>query len=396
MEKNDLRKLDTYQMVIDENDEDNGVFTAAFTSTPAIERLGVFLSTDKAPVKLSFDKPKQVITSSLLIPGKPIYRYDAALDYEYNIIFSEEGINKIMKNAMRKHSFIFTTNLEHETPLNGPRIIESWIVEDPQKDKSVALGMDPLPKGTWVVSYYIPDIHLYNDLKNRNVGLSIEGYFTDIKLPESAKEKIIKQSKTTSTMNENLFTMINNKLNKLLKASKVEMVDFTTKEGQTLNVDDTTGVATIAGQPAPDAVYELEDGSTITVKDSIAINMQPAPVDNKINEEQIETPASEVVEPATNEVEVEASTEIDELKAKVEELTKALADTQHLKQANEALLSEIAALKEKNENLSTENVRLSKQPAAQPINVTPASKNVDISTMPLHERMAYQAMNGRF
>ena len=58
-------------------------------------------------------------------------------------------------------------------------IVESWIVEDPAKDKTALYGMD-VPAGTWMVSMKVDDEKIYNDAKEGTIkGFSIEGYFAD-------------------------------------------------------------------------------------------------------------------------------------------------------------------------------------------------------------------------
>jgi hypothetical protein len=65
--------------------------------------------------------------------------------------------------------------------------VESWIIEDEQKDKSKLYGFD-LPKGTWMISMKVNNDEVWNDVKEGKVkGFSIEGYFAD-KFEMSAEE----------------------------------------------------------------------------------------------------------------------------------------------------------------------------------------------------------------
>jgi hypothetical protein len=51
-------------------------------------------------------------------------------------------------------------------PVKDVYITESWIVEDPKKDKSALYGME-MPKGTWMVSMKIDNDEIY-ELINQN------------------------------------------------------------------------------------------------------------------------------------------------------------------------------------------------------------------------------------
>ena len=81
-------------------------------------------------------------------------------------------------------------------PLNGLVAVESWLVEDPKKDKSAAYGMD-MPKGTWMLSMKVLNDDVWNDyVKTGKVkGFSIEGYFADkAERPNEPNELAILQS----------------------------------------------------------------------------------------------------------------------------------------------------------------------------------------------------------
>ena len=41
--------------------------------------------------------------------------------------------------------------LEHNMEINGLTVVESWIVENPEMDKSKMYGFE-VPEGTWMIS----------------------------------------------------------------------------------------------------------------------------------------------------------------------------------------------------------------------------------------------------
>jgi len=59
-------------------------------------------------------------------------------------------------------------------------VFESWIVEDPNFDKSKKYGLD-VPEGTWMVSMKVDDEDIWNKYvkQDKVFGFSIEGQFAN-------------------------------------------------------------------------------------------------------------------------------------------------------------------------------------------------------------------------
>lgn len=95
----------------------------------------------------------------------------------FHVFFSEETIAKIAEKFFKemKHN---NTDVNHNDQItNNNTLLESWIVEDPQKDKAAALGFD-VPKGTWMTSYRINDEETWKQIKNGELnGFSVTGDF---------------------------------------------------------------------------------------------------------------------------------------------------------------------------------------------------------------------------
>ena len=72
------------------------------------------------------------------------------------------------------------STLEHDAQLKDLTLVESWIVEDKEKDKTSLYGID-VPVGTWMGSVKVENDEIWNDyVKTGKVkGFSIEGYFSD-------------------------------------------------------------------------------------------------------------------------------------------------------------------------------------------------------------------------
>ena len=98
---------------------------------------------------------------------------------------------------MKQASELFLINgnqsqatVEHEYSVEGLTVVESWIVEDPEMDKSKHYGFENIPKGTWMVSMKINNDEVWEKAKKGEIaGYSIEGYFID-RAKEAAPEII--------------------------------------------------------------------------------------------------------------------------------------------------------------------------------------------------------------
>lgn len=181
--------MKTYEMKMDEMEETDGVFALSTVADPANERMFIALSAADVEVKLSAeDEEKRVLTGVVLIPEQKILRKNPKTGESYNIFFSAETIEATAQKFFRK-GLQGETTLQHQKAVEGNYLYESWIVEDPKKDKSVALGMSPQPAGTWIVSMKTTEDFWDKEVKTGNVkGFSIEGLFSDAQLAMMQEE----------------------------------------------------------------------------------------------------------------------------------------------------------------------------------------------------------------
>lgn len=109
-------------------------------------------------------------------------------DGEYYVQFTEEVIEQIHTKFMAdlRNRDIF--NLEHDTEKKVPAyILETWIVDNPTKDKAYSTFGIEVPKGTLMVTAQVTDADYFAELvANNQVGFSIEG-FLGLKLSEQIK-----------------------------------------------------------------------------------------------------------------------------------------------------------------------------------------------------------------
>ena len=177
------------ELILDEEQEEAGVEAISIVESPAIEEDFVALKSDE--IKLAeISKDKKLLMGALLVPNKPIYRKSGK--EEYYIYFSKDTISKAsqlyLKNGNQNNS-----TLEHQHELNGLTLVESWIVEDTEKDKSRLYNMN-VPVGTWMGTVKVNNDEVWNEYvkTNKVKGFSIEGYFADkMERPkESIEEKM--------------------------------------------------------------------------------------------------------------------------------------------------------------------------------------------------------------
>ena len=85
--------------------------------------------------------------------------------------------------------------------MNGLTLVESWIVESKEQDKSAVYGLD-VPVGTWMGSVKVNNEDVWNEYvkTNKVKGFSIEGYFAD--KMETPKDKTLEMSEDDILLNK--------------------------------------------------------------------------------------------------------------------------------------------------------------------------------------------------
>jgi len=163
------------ELIIDESEKLNGIEAVSIVEFPAIESNFVALSEHLELAKV--DDEKKILMGAALIPNKNIYRKNG--NDEYYIFFSEDTVRKASELFLMNSNQNNAT-LEHDKKLKDLSVVESWIVEDTEMDKSKKYGLNA-PVGTWMVSMKVNNDAIWNDfVKTGKVkGFSIEGYFSD-------------------------------------------------------------------------------------------------------------------------------------------------------------------------------------------------------------------------
>jgi len=191
--------MNIIEMVLDESSEKQGIHAVSVVESPAIEENWIALNKQLIELK-SVDEEKKILMGAGLVPDKQIYRRDKD-NGEFYIYFSKETIRKASELFLKRSNQNNAT-YEHQMKIEGMSVVESWIIEDKEKDKSAIYGFD-LPVGTWMISMKVDNPEVWDKVKAGEIkGFSIEGYF------EPAEAKL-----STDKSDEELLNEILNILN---------------------------------------------------------------------------------------------------------------------------------------------------------------------------------------
>lgn len=150
------------------NPAKKGVFRVSVVKAPAVG--------DGDLVLMAAQEIKGIFYSPVMIPDVKIPRVDKNTGEKYIAYYDAETVEQLANNYFKQNGNA-NTNIEHEDDdVDGVYPVESWIVTDPESDKSKAIGMPLQKKGTWIMGYKCESEELLEKIKNQLLnGLSIEG-----------------------------------------------------------------------------------------------------------------------------------------------------------------------------------------------------------------------------
>jgi hypothetical protein len=177
--------MEVIELIIDEEKLQSGIEAISVVEHPAIEENFVALSKE---YKFEQVNEKRLLVGPLLIPDKKIYRRDG--NKEYYVFFSKDTIRKASELYLMR-GYQNNATYEHKESVDGLTLVESWIIDSKQNDKSNHFSMD-LPEGTWMGAIKVNNDVLWEDyVKTGQVkGFSIEGYFVDKLVQEEQEEDL--------------------------------------------------------------------------------------------------------------------------------------------------------------------------------------------------------------
>lgn len=193
------------ELLIDEENIVEGVSAMSVVTSPAImTNFVAFKSEEKeespnllVDKKIKFaaiEDEKRILLGPAMIPNMAIYRHSEERGEYYNY-YTKETVRKASQLFMKNNRQNSAT-LEHEVGVGDMSIVESWIVEDENNDKSRLYGFD-VPTGTWMISMKVYNDTVWNDFIKTGTlkGFSIEGFFSDSE-EQHAKKRLEEAFKT--------------------------------------------------------------------------------------------------------------------------------------------------------------------------------------------------------
>ena len=353
--------MKTYEAVF--NNEVSGVYAISLVESPAMEGLFIALSKQEVQFK-EVDKEQRILMGLVLEPNKPIYRNQGG--EKFNVIFSEQTIKDLSYNFF-KSSHQSNSTIEHDAKqkIEGVTFVESWIVENPENDKSNNFGFS-YPKGSWIATMKVDSDEIWNNFVKTG---KVQGFSIDamLELKEVNFKSELNMSNQIVEAITKGFEMVFNKTKVEVKFGSIMSADEQIKyefDGDTLSVGANIFVTAEDGTqvPLPVGEYPLEDGMTVIVaEEGIVAELVTAPM------EEEETPAepAQMAQPQTNNISEEQAGAIANA---VKSVLIKYSDEQDAK--FELLKTELAETKKALLDLSAE-------PASKPIKATPMQMSAE-------------------
>ena len=157
---------------------EDGVFCMSTVENPATKTQLVMFDDELKAMEFQDDE-KRVIYSVAMRPNMLIPRKD--INGEPAMVFySEETVNDLQQNFFKNNSHNGAT-INHDKNLRKDMYaFESWIVQDPEKDKATSLGLQ-VQKGDWVMAQKVDNPEVWEDIKKGKLtGFSIEAYLEPV------------------------------------------------------------------------------------------------------------------------------------------------------------------------------------------------------------------------
>ena len=366
-----------------------GVFAISLVKTPATEETFIAMSKQEELIKMAkVNEEQRIVMGLVLQPQQLILREDPTTGEQFNIVFSADTIKELSHNFF-KSGFQLNSKLEHNSPIKDVTFVESWIVENSDIDKSANFGMN-FPKGSWMATMKVDNDDIWNNYVKTG---EVEGFSVDAMVD---LEEINLKSEIKMSENKSIITMLKEIISGAEKVEEtVEVALGSAKsgdldiqfEGDNLEVGTSVFVMNEEEKVAlPDGSYELDGAGTIEVKDGSVESMgeaeeakpeEDAEVEAKEEDvkEEVEAKEEEVVaeEEVVTEETDSPSNELDTIKAILEEMFQAYAEKMEVQMTaiKADFDTKMSVVNEKNEELKSELVVLSKTPATKAIKSVP-------------------------
>ena len=357
--------MKVYELLLSDELKD-GINAISVVGSPAMESQFIALKKqEKVQHFAGVDQSKKILMGIVMKPNKRIFRKDDETGEEYEVFFSADTVRRAselyLKNNKQRNF-----NIEHNADdLLEAYAVESWIVEDTEKDKSSLYNLGA-EVGDWVSTMKFDTDEQYQKALEQGTGFSIEGIFS---------EKVILKTQNNmdfNKMKEDILAGVKSLLlSKEVKLGSIATKDGSMKmefEGDIPMIGSAISLVTADGNvPLPVGEYELENDMTLTVTEvGIVGELEDATTDSaEAKTEPVAQTAMDVdgLKNMISSLLVKFSQDIDDkIEAKFSEATKATEDLK---------------------------VELSAQPAVEKTKVAPNAGKVDLSAMTPLEKHRY-------
>jgi len=275
--------MNIIELKLSEDGNGEGITAISLVKHPAIEQTWITFS-EGGEVKPNphfafkvLDKEQRIVAGPAMVPDKLIIRMGEDGE-EFFVFFKADTIRDLSEKFLLQGRQNNMT-LEHEATINDLSVVESWIVEDPKRDKSQVYGFD-LPMGSWFVKIKVLNDDVWQLVKNKDIeGFSVEGVFAKELIKQSEIMKEEKKTKLDVYLSkiQNLFSdekEVEEKKEEV-KAEKFASIEVIASDGSAIEINyegETLepGLAithTVEGEEVavPSGEYTLPDGQKLIV-----------------------------------------------------------------------------------------------------------------------------------
>ena len=312
-------KIPVYEAVL--RLEQDGIYGISLVDLPAIESNFLAFREEDLREEVNFriqNEEKHLISGALMRPDFNIIRKDPVLGLHY-IKYSRETIREMAEKLLKdgRHNNIKLMHIPG-SEVSGVNLVEFFIKDS--ETGVIPKGFEDIEDGSLFATYHVENDAVWNEIKNGTFkGFSLEGLF-ELK-PLKFKEKEVMSLKTSF-------------MKALLKFGEVQ-----TDKGliywagdEDLKAGDE--VFNESYEPLEDGEYQTEDGKIIAVVEGkvseirdpkAEVSDEPKAeefAEEVISEEQAEVVEEPAAEPAEDKRDLEK--EMDEMRAEIEEMKKAL------------------------------------------------------------------------
>ena len=170
-----LNGLPVFNIVLDPNDEEQGLSVVSIVDDPAVcQSLFCFSNEERKPMMfINEEKEQHCITSVAILADTPIYRIDASGE-GYYVVFEKQTIRDLVEKYT-KDNYNNLVSFQHNGEIvNDFIMLESYFVD---KEKGINPTQFDVPDGSWLITYKCTNDEVWERVKNE---LSTGGYSIEI------------------------------------------------------------------------------------------------------------------------------------------------------------------------------------------------------------------------